>query len=70
MTLENLLGLTLEKITPNRQQITLLLSAAKRNLVDAEIPNLSNENKFDAAYKGIMQLSGLFGRPNTRLDGP
>lgn len=59
MTLENLLGLTLEKITPNRQQITLLLNAAKRNLVDAEIPTLSNENKFDAAYKGIMQLATL-----------
>ncbi|MCI2807821.1 DNA-binding protein [Eoetvoesiella caeni] len=59
MTLENLLGLTLERIKPSPQQITRLLNAAKRNLADAEIPTLSNENKFDAAYKGIMQLAML-----------
>lgn len=34
MTLENLLGLTLEKINPSPQQIIRLLNAARRNLAD------------------------------------
>lgn len=59
MTLQNLLGRTLEKIEPNRQQTIRLLDAAKRNLADAQITTLSRENQFDAAYKSIMQLATL-----------
>lgn len=57
MTLENLLGLSLESITPSRTQISRLLAAAERNLQDARLDLLSNENRFDAAYKAVMQLA-------------
>ena len=57
MTLENLLGISLEKVVADRQLIDRLLAAAARNILDAEIDSLSNENRFDVAYKAIMQLA-------------
>ena len=41
-----------------------LLAAAERNLADARIAQLSAENRFDAAYKCIMQCAmlGLWAR--------
>lgn len=57
MTLDNLIGITLERIKPDPTAITRLLEAAERNITDAELVALSNENRFDAAYKAIMQLS-------------
>ena len=32
-------------------------TAAQRNIQDAQLKELSAENRFDAAYKAIMQLS-------------
>ena len=57
MTLDNLIGLSLEKIEPDVLTIKRLLDAANRNLQDAKISVLSNENRFDAAYKSIMQMA-------------
>ena len=57
MTLDNLIGTTLERISPDQVQIARLLHAAARNIQDAELPDLSNENRFDVAYKAIMQLA-------------
>ncbi|CAG2158052.1 DNA-binding protein [Cupriavidus numazuensis] len=57
MTLENLLGISLDAIRPDREQIARLLAGAERNLSDAGIEALSNENRFDAAYKAIMQAA-------------
>lgn len=57
MTLENLVGVSLETITPDVISIRRLLEAAKRNLQDATLIQLSNENRFDAAYKAIMQMT-------------
>jgi hypothetical protein len=34
-----------------------LLASAERNLADASLIELSNDNRFDAAYKTIMQCS-------------
>ncbi|MCO8610718.1 DNA-binding protein [Burkholderia multivorans] len=59
MTLQNLLGISLEAIEPDRAQVMRLLAAAERNLTDARLAGLSNENRFDAAYKAIMQLAML-----------
>lgn len=59
MTLQNLLGISLDSVAPNRETIARLLAAAKRNLMDARLDGLSQENRFDAAYKAIMQLSML-----------
>lgn len=57
MTLDNLAGKTLETITPDAETIKRLLSAAKRNLQDSQVSELSEENRFDMAYKAIMQLA-------------
>ncbi|MDP1614813.1 MAG: hypothetical protein Q8L68_03365 [Methylococcales bacterium] len=57
MTLDNLIGISLEKITPHQDAINRLLHAAERNIVDSKIDLVSTENRFDAAYKAIMQLA-------------
>lgn len=57
MNLKNLLGLTLDAIAPDKELIRKLLAAAERNIADAQLAGLSAENRFDAAYKAIMQLS-------------
>ena len=57
MTLDNLVGMSLETITPDPLTIRRLLDAAKRNLQDAKLNQLSNENRFDVAYKAIMQMA-------------
>ena len=59
MSLQNLLGVSLETVEPGAQQVALLLAAADRNIADAQIAGLSEENQFDAAYKAIMQLAML-----------
>lgn len=63
MTLENLLAihrLVAHKPTPDG--IIKLLTAAARNIRDSKATNISGENRFDAAYKAIMQsaMAGLW----------
>ena len=58
MTLENLLAihrLQLFDVTPDGLQ--RLLASAERNLTDARLPELSANNRFDTAYKAIMQCA-------------
>ena len=57
MTLNNLLGNSLDAIEPNAALVGKLLVAARRNIADAQLAALSAENRFDAAYKAIMQLA-------------
>ena len=57
MTLENLIGLSLDPIVPDLSTIKKLLRAAARNIEDSQLEALSDENRFDVAYKAIMQLS-------------
>lgn len=57
MGLDNLLGISLEKIESDKSAIQRLISAAERNISDAHAVEISFENRFDAAYKAIMQLS-------------
>ena len=57
MSLDNLVGRTLEKIEPDAATIKRLLASAKRNIDDAQVMEISAENRFDAAYKAIMQLA-------------
>ncbi|MDA3834585.1 MAG: hypothetical protein PF495_14465 [Spirochaetales bacterium] len=57
MSLNNLVGRTLETIEPDASAIKKLLSSAERNIADAHVMEISLENRFDAAYKAIMQLS-------------
>lgn len=57
MSLESLVGRTLEKVEPDSRGIQRLLTAAERNIADAYIEQVSAETRFDAAYKAIMQLA-------------
>jgi hypothetical protein len=38
-------------------EVQRLLKAIRRNLIDARVTNISPENRFDAAYKAIMQTA-------------
>lgn len=57
MTLKNLLGISLDAIQPDAAAVGKLLAAAQRNIADAQLAGLSAENRFDAAYKAVMQLA-------------
>jgi len=57
MTLGNLVGRGLERIQADPQMIQKLLQAAQNCLKDAETETLSNESRFDIAYKAVMQLA-------------
>ncbi|MEY2342052.1 hypothetical protein AB4090_08080 [Acidithiobacillus sp. IBUN Pt1247-S3] len=59
MSLDNLVGISLEKIKPDAVVIRRLMSAAQRNIADAHMMEISAENRFDAAYKAIMQLANV-----------
>ena len=65
MTLANLLAIQrLLAFSATPQGVQRLLAAAARNLADAQLKQLSAENRFDAAYKCIMQCAmlGLWAR--------
>ena len=58
MTLENLLAIhKLQRFEASAVGVERLLAAATRNLADAGLAALSAENRFDAAYKAIMQCA-------------
>ena len=57
MTLNNLVGISLEKIKINHDTIRRLIAAVERNIADSRITTVSTENRFDAAYKAIMQIA-------------
>ena len=59
MSLDNLIGRTLEKIEPDLAAIKRLMQAARRNIADSNISELSAESRFDIAYKAIMQLANV-----------
>lgn len=65
MTLENLLAIRqLQAHTADPEAIRKLLEAARRNLADARVDSISADNRFDAAYKCVMQCAmlGLWAR--------
>lgn len=65
MTLANLLAIQrLLAFSATPQGVQRLLAAATRNLADAKLVQLSAENRFDTAYKCIMQCAmlGLWAR--------
>jgi hypothetical protein len=70
MSLQNLLGISLDRITPDTAQVLKLLAAAERNIADAQLAGLSAENRFDAAYKAIMQLAMLARTPTATAPSP
>jgi hypothetical protein len=75
MTLDNLLRIGQLKAHPiDVREIRELVGAARRNLADSRVESISVENRFDAAYKCIMQcaLTSLLAhgyRPDTKKPG-
>jgi len=75
MTLENLLKTgQLKSYEADAKDVRRLLDAARRNLRDSAATNISPENRFDAAYKAVMQsaLVALMGNgfvPDTKRPG-
>ena len=59
VTLQNLLGVSLDSVAPERAQVARMLPAAERNMADTRIAGLSAETRFDVAYKAIMQSAML-----------
>jgi hypothetical protein len=58
MTLENLLAIhRLQAFEATPDGVQRLLASAERNLVDVRLAGLSADNRFDAAYKAIMQCA-------------
>ncbi|MBU3563792.1 DNA-binding protein [Polynucleobacter sp. Tro8-14-1] len=57
MTLQNLVGISLDSIEIDRLMIRRLIEAAQSSLQDAKLKTISNESRFDLAYKAIMQMS-------------
>ena len=58
MTLDSLLAIhKLVRQARDKAGIGRLLGAADRNLADAKLQALSADNRFDAAYKSIMQCA-------------
>lgn len=59
MSLENLLGASLEKITPARQTVLRLLDSASRHIADAKVREISAETRFASAYTAIRMLADV-----------
>lgn len=60
MTLQNLLAIKrLLAHAPDGAAVRKLLEAAQRNLADANVATISTDNRFDAAYKCLMQCAML-----------
>jgi len=58
MSLENLLAIhRLQPFDATPGGVQRLLASAARNLADARLTALSADNRFDAAYKAIMQCA-------------
>lgn len=60
MTLQNLLTIKrLQAHTTDAAAIRRLLDAAQRNLADSRVTVIGEDNRFDAAYKCVMQCAML-----------
>lgn len=58
MTLQNLLRIgKLKDHRPTAAEVLRLLAAVERNLADAAVTGISDETRFDAAYKAVMQCA-------------
>lgn len=57
MGLRNLVGVSLDEITPSRQTLRRLLDGAARHVADAKVKAISAETRFSAAYTAIRMLA-------------
>jgi hypothetical protein len=57
MSLQNLLGMSLEQITPRRKLFDACLTGAARHIADAKVKAISAETRFSSAYTAIRMLA-------------
>jgi hypothetical protein len=59
MSLQNLLGISLEQIAPQRETVRRLLDGAARHIADAKVKAISPETRFSSAYTAIRMLADV-----------
>ena len=59
MTLQNLVGVSLETVTPSKQTIRRLMEGAARHIADAKVKAVSAETRFSSAYTAIRMLADV-----------
>lgn len=59
MSLQNLVGVSLELIAPSRQNVQRLLDGAARHITDAKAKTISAETRFGSAYTAIRMLADV-----------
>jgi len=59
MGLQNLVGVSLEAITPAQEIIRRLLDSAARHIADAKVGAISAETRFTSAYPAIRMLADV-----------
>lgn len=58
MSFDNLVKINrLQRHSATRASVWRLWHAAQRNLADEHVTNITSENRFDAAYKAILQCA-------------
>lgn len=57
MSLQNLVGVSLEVVAPSKQTIRRLLDGAARHIADAKVKSISVETRFGSAYTAIRMLA-------------
>ena len=57
MSLQNLVGVSLERVEPSAKTVARLLAAARRLLDDARSTRISSETRFGAAYSAIRIIA-------------
>jgi hypothetical protein len=59
MSLQNLVGVSLEVIPPSKQTVRRLLDGAARHIADAKVKSISAETRFGSAYTAIRMLADV-----------
>ena len=59
MGLQNLVGISLEHVTPVKETVKRLLDAAARHIADAKVQAISPETRFSSAYTAIRMLADV-----------
>jgi hypothetical protein len=59
MGLQNLVGISLEQVTPVKETVRRLLDAAARHIADAKVQAVSAETRFSSAYTAIRMLADV-----------
>src|SRR6266498_5970933 len=59
MSLQNLLGISLEQINPEKETVRRLLDGAARHIADAKVKAISPETRFSSAYTAIRMLADV-----------